>query len=178
MHLLVQQSTRVRRLYFTTSDCGQYITLNDVFEFGWQRFTRKISEILNPLLHESFKLQSFARWTPTPYSSTIELLHLLYRRRRSAGIGISIYPSLLGRNQQAEGVLHAYHIPLKRFFGARQIVHYDFGFDDHDPAIGSSDENVWLKRHRIRPGFNLSELAEPLLESAVRTPSAKGGIST
>jgi hypothetical protein len=154
----------MRRLYFTGSDRGQDITLNDVFELGRQRFGRKTSKIFNPLLHESFKLRSLARRILTPYSSAIKLLDLLYGRGRKAGIEISIYPSLLWRNQQAKGVLHGYHIPLERFFGGRKIVHCDFGFDDHDPAIGSGDENVWLKRHRIRPTFNLSELAEAMPE--------------
>ncbi len=177
VHLLFQELTRVRRPYFAASDCRQYISLNDVSELGRQRCGRKICQILNPLLHESFKLLSLARRIPTPYSSAIELLHSLYGRRRDAGIRISINPSLLWRNQQTKGVLHGYHIPLERFFGARKIVHCDFGLDDHDPAIGSGDENVWLKRHRIRPLFNLSEPAQPLPRSGVITRSTTDGIS-
>jgi hypothetical protein len=52
-------------------------------------------------------------------------------------------PSL--RNQQTKGVLHGYHVLLERFFGARKIIDCGFGFDDHDLAVGSGDENVWLK---------------------------------
>jgi hypothetical protein len=102
MHLLFRGLTRVRCLYFTTSDCGQDVTLNDVFELGRQRFGRKISQIFDPLLHEGFKLQSLARRILTPYSGAVELLDLLYGRRRKAGIGISINPSLLRRNQQGQ----------------------------------------------------------------------------
>ena len=82
VHLLFQELTRVRRPHFTAGDCRQYITLNDVFELGRQRCGRKIRQIFNPLLHESFKLLSLARRILTPYSSAIELLHSLYGRRR------------------------------------------------------------------------------------------------
>ena len=178
VHLLFQELTRVCRPHFTASDCRQYISLNDVFELRRQRCGRKIRQILNPLLHESLKLLSNAGRTLTPYSSAIELLHSLYGRRGNAGIKISINPSLFWRNQQTKGILHGYHIPLERFFGARKITDCDLGFDDHDPAIGSGDENVWLKRHRVRPPFNLSELAEPLPEVRVITLSTTDGIST
>src|SRR5271157_3053035 len=164
MHLLLQELTRVCRPHFTTSDCRQYISLNDVFELGRQRCGRKIRQILDPLLHESLKLLSLAGRILTPYSSAIELLHSLYGHRGNAGIRISINPSLFWRNQQTKGILHGHHIPLEGFFGARKIVDCDLSFDDHDPAIGSGDENVWLKRHRIRPTFNLADLAEPLPE--------------
>jgi len=66
----------VRRPYFTVGDCGQDITLNDVFELGRQRLRREIAEFFDPSLHESFKFEGLARWILAPYWSAVELLDL------------------------------------------------------------------------------------------------------
>ena len=117
---------------------------------------REINEIFNPSLHESFKFQRLARWILTPYRNAVKLLDLLYGRGGKAGIGISINPSLFWRNQQPKRVLHGYHIPLQCFFGARKVIHCDFGFDDHEPTVRSADYNVWLERHSDFPILTLA----------------------
>ena len=151
----------MRRLHFTGRDCRQDITLNDVLEPGRQRLCREISEIFNPSLHESLEFERLARWSLTPYRNAVKLFDLLYGRRGKAGIGISINPSLLWRNQQPKRVLHSYHIPLQCFFGARKVIHYDLGFDDHEPTVGSADYNVWLERHSDLPLFTLAGCGAP-----------------
>jgi hypothetical protein len=71
----------VRRPDFTSSNGGQNIALNDLFELPRQGFGRRIDQILDPLLHEGFKLQSLPGRIPTPNPSAIELFDLPYRGR-------------------------------------------------------------------------------------------------
>lgn len=77
-HLLFQVLTGMRRPDFTSGNSRQNIKPNNIFELLRQRFDRKIDQILNPLLHKSFKLRSLPGRILTPNPCAIELFYLLH----------------------------------------------------------------------------------------------------